>query len=163
MAISKRVCVVLVAILLVSQQFASAEELPTVERASFPKDFVFGTATAAYQVRVHTKIVWFLINPSVLVTKLDEHVKLFIDLDYLFLFAVWRCCNWRWKRPKHMGYLHSSTWSYSRKHNRRYCSWSVSPICCKKLLSIWSYEAWVFIFYFICFWFYLYLFVKYLE
>ncbi|KAG0622012.1 hypothetical protein M758_3G065000 [Ceratodon purpureus] len=49
MAISKRVCVVLVAILLVSQQFASAEELPTVERASFPKDFVFGTATAAYQ------------------------------------------------------------------------------------------------------------------
>lgn len=43
--------VVLVAVaLLLSEQFASAEELPSVERASFPKGFVFGTATAAYQV-----------------------------------------------------------------------------------------------------------------
>jgi beta-glucosidase len=35
--------------LLFCGQFASAEELPSVERASFPKGFVFGTATAAYQ------------------------------------------------------------------------------------------------------------------
>ena len=53
---------VLVGLLLVSQQFASAEELPTVVRASFPKGFVFGTATAAYQVRVQTSFfsVFFL-------------------------------------------------------------------------------------------------------
>ncbi|KAG0599848.1 hypothetical protein M758_12G182700 [Ceratodon purpureus] len=49
MAIFKRVWVVFIVILLASQQFGSAQELPTVERASFPKDFVFGAATAAYQ------------------------------------------------------------------------------------------------------------------
>jgi len=40
--------------LLVWGQFCAiaAEELPSVERASFPKGFVFGTATAAYQVLI---------------------------------------------------------------------------------------------------------------
>lgn len=35
--------------LLVLGQFARAAELPSVERASFPKGFVFGAATSAYQ------------------------------------------------------------------------------------------------------------------
>jgi len=39
-------------LLFLGQVFASAEELPSVERASFPKGFVFGTATAAYQVLI---------------------------------------------------------------------------------------------------------------
>ena len=51
----------LVATLLVSPQFASAEEFPTVERASFPEDFVFGTATAAYQVCMSTKVARILV------------------------------------------------------------------------------------------------------
>lgn len=44
------VCVAAALSLLFWRQFvASAEELPSVERASFPEGFVFGTATAAYQ------------------------------------------------------------------------------------------------------------------
>jgi len=44
-------CVAAAISLLVLGQFcaSAAEELPSVERASFPKGFVFGTATAAYQ------------------------------------------------------------------------------------------------------------------
>jgi len=47
------ICVAATISLLFWGQFvASAKELPSVERASFPKGFVFGTATAAYQVLV---------------------------------------------------------------------------------------------------------------
>lgn len=50
MAIRTRFWIVFIAVVLTLQQLVRAEDLPTVERASFPKNFVFGAATAAYQV-----------------------------------------------------------------------------------------------------------------
>jgi len=56
-------CILAAITLLFWGQFvASAEELPSVERASFPEGFVFGTATAAYQVLIKHDSYYLKIN-----------------------------------------------------------------------------------------------------
>lgn len=62
MATCKGACLLLIAVCLVFQSFQEfaecregpmiIEELPTVQRSSFPSGFVFGSSTAAYQVNL---------------------------------------------------------------------------------------------------------------
>jgi len=69
------VCVAAALSLLFWGQFvASAEELPSVERASFHKGFVFGIATAAYQVLIKNDFYYLKIiqNFNFLLSKVEK-------------------------------------------------------------------------------------------
>jgi len=81
------------------EQKSSVIEVHSLNRSSFPTGFVFGTASAAYQVNVFLILIAkpFTFHPNL------------TSCSYLsssHLPIVRRCCKRRWKKTKYMGCIH---------------------------------------------------------
>lgn len=75
-----------------------------LSRDEFPRDFVFGASTSAYQV---------LLSPSLSVFH-TLHCPSFVILCWICDWRDvkdWRCSKWRWQEAKHMGHL-LSCWKW---------------------------------------------------
>jgi len=89
-----------------AQQQSSAVEALSLNRSSFPTGFVFGTASAAYQVNVFLIII---AKPFTF----HSNFTSFCYLSSSHLPIVRRCCKRRWKKTKCMGCIHPQTSRFS--------------------------------------------------
>lgn len=108
MQMAIRGCHLLPLLLFLSTMIASklwrlTPQTASLGRSNFPRGFVFGSATSAYQV-------WLLLfwNHFLHVSK-DPPSKMYMRnwIGFVFIYAGWRCRPRRWQRAKHLGHLHA--------------------------------------------------------